>query len=232
MERRPRMWQRQPPTKATLIGVATLVVLLVFIALAGEKLGWLDYRHLVVHLDRIKRLHSPAWLALVFLVTVAVATALGMPGLPFIIASGALFGTMLGSLLSSAATTLGAGIGYWIARTAGHDIVAWWLRRFPKLEAIVADATDFGGVLRLRLLPIVPLAAVTFAAGLARAPFGRYVVASALGSLPSIIIYAYFADSLIEGAASGRGNAFVGAFVASVLLIALSLAPKLIKRAD
>jgi hypothetical protein len=48
--------------------------------------------------------------------------------------------------------------------------------------------------------------------------------------MPSILIYCYFADSLLERVGNGRSDALVSLVVASALLVALSLAPKWLAR--
>ena len=61
-------------------------------------------------------------------------------------------------------------------------------------------------------------------------PFASYLAATAIGVIPSTVIYAYFADSLIEGVGNGRADALISLVIASVLLISLSLAPRWFNR--
>jgi uncharacterized membrane protein YdjX (TVP38/TMEM64 family) len=156
--------------------------------------------------------------------------AVGFPGLPFVVAAGGLFGTQLGSALGWAASMLGAVAGYWIARTIGHDVVLRWVSRFPRVNAAISEGRDFAGMLRLRLIPVLPIGAVNFVAGLSRAPFWPYMAAAALGTVPATVIYAYFADSLLEGVGNGRHEALKSLIIASVLLLALTLTPTITRR--
>jgi uncharacterized membrane protein YdjX (TVP38/TMEM64 family) len=94
----------------------------------------------------------------------------------------------------------------------------------------VADARDFSGMLGLRLIPVLPLGTVNFVAGLARAPFATYMLATAIGIVPATTIYCYFADSLVEGVGHGRSDALRSLIIASVLLILLALTPKFVNR--
>src|SRR5262249_55676580 len=111
----------------------------------------------------------------------------------------------------------------------GHDVVVRWVKRFPHGDAAVSDARDFGGMLRLRLIPVLPIGMVNFIAGLARAPFARYLAATAVGIVPATLIYAYFADSLLKGVGGGRRDALTSLIAASVLLLALSLTPTAVR---
>jgi uncharacterized membrane protein YdjX (TVP38/TMEM64 family) len=202
-----------------------LVLVIAAALLIAHVRGWLDYQHAVAHVARLRRAHSlPVFIA-VFILVSGLGMAIGLPGLPFVVAAGAFFGTLLGSLLGWAASMLGAVIGYWIARTIGHDVVLRWVRRFDRVDAAVSGGRDFGGLLRLRLIPVLPIGVVNFIAGLARAPFVAYVTSTAIGIIPATVIYAYFADSLLEGVGNGHREALRSLIIASALLITLSLTP-------
>jgi uncharacterized membrane protein YdjX (TVP38/TMEM64 family) len=216
-----------PHTRAALIRLGTLALILVVAGFAGWKLGWFDYRHTLEHVARLRRSHSVVTFTIGFVIVYALGTSVGVPGLPFTVAAGVLFGTLLGSTLSWFGAMLGALSGYWLARTIAHDVVLRWVRRFRKVDAAVAESRDFDGMLRLRLVPVIPLGTVNFVGGLARAPIWSYLAATAIGIIPSTIIYTYFADSLIDRVGSGRTQAMTSLIIASVLLILLSLTPKL-----
>ena len=58
------------------------------------------------------------------------------------------------------------------------------------------------------------------------------MLATAIGIAPSTVIFTYFADSLLEGVGHGHADAMRSLVISSVLLILLSLAPKLFARGD
>ena len=230
MVRRLDRFNNTPRTQAAVIRIAGLAVLLLVGSYVGYRLGWFDYRHTVQHLDQIRRSHSVWVFAIAFIGVYAIGTSVGFPGLPFTVAAGAIFGTLLGSALSWAGAMVGAMIGYTVARTIGHNVVARWLQRYERANAAVGQASTFHGLLRLRLIPVIPLGTVNFVAGLAHSPFGTYLLATAIGIVPSTVIYNYFADSLVEGVGGGKTRALVSLLVASSLLILLSLLPRLLAR--
>jgi uncharacterized membrane protein YdjX (TVP38/TMEM64 family) len=213
-----------------LVRVAPLALMVLVASAIGYKLGWFDYRHALEHIERLRRSHSIVGFTIASIFVFGVATSLGVPGMPLIVVAGALFGTLLGSVVSWCGAMIGATIGYWIARTVGRDVVTRWLKRFKRIDAAVSDARHFSGILRLRLIPVLPLGTVNFVAGLARAHFAAYLAATAVGVMPVIIIYTYFADSLIEGVGHGYTEAMRSLIFASALLILLSLAPKFFGR--
>jgi uncharacterized membrane protein YdjX (TVP38/TMEM64 family) len=222
---------RIPSTRAAMVSIACLLLVLVVASLIGYRLGWFDYRHAFEHITRLRQSHSFLVFIVGFVLIYAVGTSLGMPGLPFTVAAGAVFGTLLGTALSWVGAMIGACSGYLLARTIGHNVVARWLKRYKRVDGAVAQARDFMGLLRLRLIPVFPIGVVNFVGGLARAPFVPYLAATAIGIIPSTVIYTYFADSLLEGVGgNARGEATKSLLVATVLIVLLSLAPKLINR--
>jgi uncharacterized membrane protein YdjX (TVP38/TMEM64 family) len=224
--------KRLPSSRAALIRIGALGLLLAIVSLIGYRFGWFDPNHAMEHVERIRKGHSLIEFTVGLVLVYGLGTSIGMPGLPFTVISGALFGTLLGSVLSWLGGMLGATMGYWIARTVGHDVIVRWLSRYKRADAAVATARDFAGMLRLRLIPVLPIGTVNFVGGLARAPFGAYMVATAIGIVPSTVIYCYFADSLLEGVGNGRADAMRSLIIASILLILLSLTPKLFNRGE
>jgi uncharacterized membrane protein YdjX (TVP38/TMEM64 family) len=82
----------------------------------------------------------------------------------------------------------------------------------------------------LRLVPVIPLSVVNFAAGLARTRFSIYVAATAIGILPATVVFAYFADSLVRGLQGAKTHAYWDVGIACGGLLVLSLLPLLGKR--
>jgi uncharacterized membrane protein YdjX (TVP38/TMEM64 family) len=222
--------RRLPKTRDVLLRVVPLALLLFGAALVGYRLGWFDYQHAIEHVERIRRAHSFVGFAVGFTIAVGLGTSIGIPGLPLMVAAGVAFGGLVGAMVSWVGALISATLGYWIARTIGRDIVTRWVKRFKRVDAAMSDAKHFLGVLRLRLIPVIPIGAVNFVGGLSRANFLSYLAATAIGVLPAVTIYNYFADSLIEGVASSRTDALKSLIVSSLLLLALSLAPTIYAR--
>jgi uncharacterized membrane protein YdjX (TVP38/TMEM64 family) len=221
--------RHRPSSRAALVRIGGLALILLATAFAGYHFGWFEYNRTLAHVASIRRAHSLFVFAVVYIAVFGVGTSIGIPALPFMIAAGVLFGTAVGSVLAWSGAMLGAIIGYWIARTVGHDVVLRWVQRYRKIDAAVADARDFDGMLRLRLIPVFPIGTINFVGGLARAPFGGYLAATGLGVIPSTVIYAYFADRLVADTAH-RASAFISLAVASALLILLTLVPRFVFR--
>ena len=169
--------------RAALIRVGALVVLLAAAAIAGHFLGWFNYGRTLAHIDHLRKTHGFAEFSLLFVLIFGALSSVGFPGLPFLIVAGAMFGTALGTAVSWAGAMLGAVGGYWLARTVGHEKVAKAVKHSDLAQAAVGQARSFSGILRLRLVPVLPLGLVNFAAGLAKAPFTPYLIATAIGGM-------------------------------------------------
>jgi uncharacterized membrane protein YdjX (TVP38/TMEM64 family) len=222
--------RRIPKTRDVLVRVLPLFLLLLLAAIAAYRLGWLDYRHTLERVQGLRRAHSFAGFVVGFTLLVGIGTAIGIPGLPLMVAAGAVFGVLLGAIVSWIGALISATIGYWVARTVGRDIVTRWVKRFKRVDAAMNDAQHFLGILRLRLIPVLPIGTVNFVGGLAKANFLSYLTATAIGVLPAVTIYNYFADSLVAGVGSGRADAFKSLIIASLMLLALSLTPMIYTR--
>jgi uncharacterized membrane protein YdjX (TVP38/TMEM64 family) len=225
-----RSQSKSPPTRVVLVRIGGLAVILAIASLIAYALGLFDYRHAAEHISNLRHTHNTVAFAMLFVLVYAGATSVGVPALPFTVAAGVIFGAMPGAALSWLGVLLGAAGGYLLARTIGHDAVLRWLQRRRRIREAVEDAQDFSGMLRLRLIPVLPLGALSFAAGLSKAPFLPYLAATALGVLPVTLVYSYFADSIVEGIASGKSNALASLVIASALLIGLSLLPRRAKQ--
>jgi uncharacterized membrane protein YdjX (TVP38/TMEM64 family) len=125
-----------------------------------------------------------------FLVLYALGTLAFLPKPALSIAAGALFGAGPGLLLAAAGTTIGALLGFTAGRVLGRDALRPALRA-KALASLEQRLTErpFTGVLLLRLLPVLPFAAVNLGAALTRMPWVPFAAATLLGTLPGNVLY-------------------------------------------
>ena len=101
------------------------------------------------------------------------------------------FGPVWGSVLSWFSTVLGACLCFLLSKTFGK----------PFAEKIVGDsihgAEDFfkkyglHAMFLVRIMPFVPFDAISYGAPLVGVPFSRFLLATAVGIIPSILLYSY-----------------------------------------
>lgn len=160
------------------------------------------------------------WAPVALVVAYVVLCPLGMPVSPLMLAGGLVFGFGAGTALNLAGTWLGAAVTFAVARLLGADLVARLLGdKLARVERVV-ERHGFWTLVRLRFVPI-PYAVVNYAAALAGVRPGTFLLATAVGLLPAVALFTYFADALSQAAAGDRSGVLLqlgGALVALLLL--------------
>jgi uncharacterized membrane protein YdjX (TVP38/TMEM64 family) len=216
--------------RVAVLRLALLVTLLVGAALAWWQFGPTDPLSFRDAVRRARAMRDTGWAAPTFLLFYAGASALGLPITPFTLAAGVIFGVALGATLSWAGAVIGAAGGYLLARHLGATAVRTLAgSRAGRIEQLT-ESTGFLTLLRVQLIPVIPLSALNVACGVARVPFWTYVAAAAVGVIPGSVIYAYFADQVIAGAAGADRRSRTGIIVASLLLLGLTFVPTVAAR--
>src|ERR1700730_1799244 len=115
------------------------------------------------------------------------------PGLVLTAGAGLLYGVVLGTLIVSPASVLGATLAFLIARYVARDWVSRKLEKYPNFSAIdrAIEKNGFKMILLLRLQPLVPFNFLNYALGLSRIRLRDYVIASWIGMFPATVLYVY-----------------------------------------
>lgn len=206
--------------------VAAILIVLSFVAYHE---GWFDSTRAAVWAENLRRQNDVVTNSLIFIGVWGVATALGFPGLPLMVAGGVLFGTIAGTILSLVGTVVGALGGYYVARFVARETLRrWLLRKVPQLD--MSDESGFLTITRLRLLPIMPISFGSYAAGLARVALLPFVAGTVVGQAPSTLAYAYLGDRLVVTARHGTSQLGTDIAIISAALFALTFLPLLIRR--
>lgn len=142
---------------------------------------------------------GPWW----FFAAMAVLPALGAPMAMFVLPAVAAFGPQLGTvnvvLLALGALTVNFCLAYALARRGLRPLVQWLVTRLGyRLPAVdSSDAIDL--LILLRVTPGVPFVMQNFLAGLAQAPFGKYLLVSAAIAWPLNTAILLFGEALLQG---------------------------------
>ena len=219
------------PRWGAFLRLAIFLVILVALWSVARVLGFDQYISPERIGTTIRDAREVPFAAAIFVAAYIAVTTIGLPALPLTLAGGAIFGVAAGIALTWLGATLGATGAFLLARALGGDALRRLLGdRAGTLDRMLGDGA-FLTMLRLRLIPVVPFNALNFGAGLAGVRLTHYVAATAIGILPGTSVYTYFADALLAGADGARQTAFIRVAIAGVLLLALSYAPALAKRA-
>jgi len=108
------------------------------------------------------------------------------------------FGPIWGSLLSWFSTVLGACLCFLLSKTFGrpfaHKIVGGSMQRAERFF----KKYGLHAMFLVRMMPFVPFDAVSYGAPLVGVPFSRFLLATSVGIVPSILVYS-FLGNLIAG---------------------------------
>ena len=197
-----------------LIALVITVLILARVFGLGERLGQLQ--------DWIKGLGALGYVA--FVLIYIVATVAAIPGSALTIAAGVLFGSVLGIILVSIASTTGASLACLIARYFARDATARWLSRNEKFKRLDQLTEEHGAIIVAitRLVPLFPFNLLNYGFGLTKVRFFTYVFWSWLCMLPGTALYVIGADVVTKGISQGRIPwVLIGAVVVAFIIMAL-----------
>jgi len=201
------------------IGVALILVVAgVFL---GSRLGLFHTGEARGGREVIEELRALPHLRLEFVLLYTIAAAAGVPVTALVIAGGVLFGPVAGIALNFISDMLAAILGFSVGRMVKLS--------FAPTKAIEASASlqrGFWGLLRLRLIPVVPFAILNYGAAAYGMGWGPYLAATAIGVIPTAVVYTLFASSVAAGAEGSSRHAFLAAAGIGLVAIIMSLAPR------
>ena len=129
---------------------------------------------------------------------VAQAVVAPLPMNVITITNALVFGPVWGSILSWFSTVLGACLCFQLSKTFGkpfaHKVVGESIQKAERFF----QKYGLHAMFLVRIMPFVPFDAVSYGAPLVGVPFSRFLLATALGIVPSILIYSYL-GTLIAG---------------------------------
>lgn len=168
--------------------------------------NWLTLEQLKSSRDTLASLYSerPVQTAFAFFGVYVLTAALSLPGATILaLAAGAIFGWMIGLLLVSFASSIGALLAFWVARYGLRDVIQ---QRFGKLlhpinEGLARDGTFY--LLSLRLVPVFPFWLINLLMGLTTLGARQFYVVSQIGMLVGTAVYVNAGTQLAEIESAG-----------------------------
>jgi uncharacterized membrane protein YdjX (TVP38/TMEM64 family) len=136
--------------------------------------------------------------------TIAVGTIMALfPVIPYPVVGGvigATYGPLLGGIITWLGSTLASVFMFLIVRYGYQD---WGLRLLHKYQAVgkitrLFEKNAFLTILFSRLIPIIPSVMINIYSALSRVSFTSYAIASALGKVPAMLLFALVGDQFIS----------------------------------
>ena len=177
----------------------------------------------------------PVQSMLIYLALYMLGVGCGLPiGVAMMLSAGYLFGPIAGAGLAVLAATGGGMILFVVIQTASADRVSGRIRRQAEEFRSGFQRNEFGYLLVLRLLPVLPFFAVTIIAAIAEVSRPVFLLATLLGVMPISLAWAVLGTDLEQllqaGASPGLGDLLQAQILLPVgLLTALLLCPLLLR---
>lgn len=183
------------------IAFISLIALLIFIFFYS---GFHQYANLdslktqQTAIDEYNNTH-PLTAALIFFTTYIFITGLSLPGAAIMtLAGGAIFGVLIGTLLVSFASTIGATLAFLVSRFLFRESLQ---KRFSERLRLINQGIEKDGafyLFTLRLVPVFPFFIINLLMGLTPIKTLTFFLISQVGMLAGTIIYVYAGTQLAK----------------------------------
>ncbi len=176
--------------KKIVLVVAGLVLIAVFVSFDLGRYLTLDY--LKASQARFQALYDsrPLLVIAVYMGVYILVAALSLPGaLVLGLAAGGLFGFVVGTVVVSFASNIGATIACYVSRVL---LRGWVQAKFGNVLTTINQGMEREGafyLFTLRLIPIVPFFVINLVMGLTRMPLGTFYWVSQLGMLTGTMVF-------------------------------------------
>lgn len=181
---------------------SSIIKLLPFVIIILFTICYLAYNKEAAIQTIIDYTPETPWLAVLVLLLLYTAKSLLVifPIIILEIAGGHLFATIPAIIINSIGILIGYILCYWIGHFSGATTLNKLTQKYPVFQTILQkqNSNSFFMCFFLRTLFFLPGDAVSMYLGAAKTPFGRYIIASTLGSLPSTILATLFGSSISE----------------------------------
>lgn len=175
--------------KAILVLVLLGAIAAYFIFDLGQVLSLENFKASQADITAAKDANPVLYITGFFLIYVAV-TGLSIPGAAIMsLVAGALFGVVVGSVIVSFASTIGATLAFLSARFVLRD---WVQTKFGERLRAIDDGLEKDGafyLFTLRLIPVFPFFVINLLMGLTRIKTRTFFWVSQLGMLPATIVF-------------------------------------------
>ncbi len=205
--------------KAILVLVLLSAIVAYFVFDLGQILSLENFKASQEDIVAAKDANPVLYISGFFLLYVAV-TGLSIPGAAIMtLIAGALFGVLIGTIIVSFASTLGATLAFLSARFVLRD---WVQGKFGERLRAIDEGLEKDGafyLFMLRLIPVFPFFVINLLMGLTRIKTRTFFWVSQLGMLPATIVFVNAGTQIsrIESTAGLLSPTLIASFVALAL---------------
>jgi uncharacterized membrane protein YdjX (TVP38/TMEM64 family) len=173
----------------------------------------------------LERLRGAWWAPVVLIASYLLLCPL-IPATPMLVAGGMVFGPVEGSVYNVIGTFLGGAVTYYLGRGLGHDFVLHVAgHRLKRVQRLVARR-GFWSLVGARFLPL-PFPVVNYTMALAGVRPALFLTTTAIGLIPGVAVFTYFASLLTKAASGDRSGIVLQFAVASLAMLLLTFIPQI-----
>ncbi len=207
--------------------------LLVFVLLSVAFIAIGTYPPLRAHLrpEELERtIEGLGWFGPVLLVLLgALSPLLLLPRWPLAVVAGLAYGVFWGSCLANTASLVGAWLQYLLARSTLAHMAARRLSGNRWRRLLESQKNIFLFLFLFRAFPLSNFVATNLLCGILRVPARTYLAASALGMIPSTILYAAWGKLALK---PSGGFIFLAFFTLALIVLGTVFARRFLARAN
>ncbi len=140
------------------------------------------------------------WGYLVYVILFLLSIPLPIPSTPVAIAGGYVFGMVLGTLLTMAATLIGASIAFYLVRYYGEQLLEKVVSRHHIEHFMhIFKKRGINGALIAYAIPVFPSDSINFILGLSKIKYLAFLLVVIVGSLPRYVLINALGQELLTG---------------------------------
>lgn len=209
----------------TVIRLLLFVGILIMLALTWRYL--IDSG--VITTERIEKLltqvadinHAPWLFPAIILVYLFLLTVM-FPLTILVVATGFLFSPWWAILYATVATLCSSALSYWIGHWLGRSTIEKHGGRYLRIASRFMQENSVHSMVVINLLPIAPFTMTNMMAGAFQLKFSRYLIGSAIGIIPGLIVVTLLGGQLNKIVSTTDNQQFwIGIVIAVVLIIVL-----------
>jgi phosphatidylserine/phosphatidylglycerophosphate/cardiolipin synthase-like enzyme/uncharacterized membrane protein YdjX (TVP38/TMEM64 family) len=214
------------PLPRRMAGLVLLALLLTLMALAWRFTPLHHYVNPASLTRLAQQFQAMPLTPLLILLTYVIGGFLMIPVTLLIALTGLVFGPLPGALYALAGSLLSAaagyGTGYWLGSGTVQHMLGSRINRLTRLARRSAKRGILT-VMVIRMLPLAPFSVVNIVAGASPVKFRDYLIGTALGLLPGILLMTTFAHNLLLVIRNPRADTVAVLLIVVLLLVAFAL---------
>lgn len=225
--------EARKPIPRRLVGLGILAIVLALLAIAWRWTPMREWINLASLVALAHNLEALPFTPLAVVASYVVAGLVMIPVMLLIAVTGIVFGpaygfayAFIGSLLSASAAY---GLGHWLGRETVQKMLG------PRITTLSRRLAKRGilAMIVVRTLPVAPFTVVNIVAGASHIRFRDYLIGTALGMLPGIVLTVTFVHHLVETIRNpSMGTVTVLAALAAFIIVAARTVQRLLKRRE